>query len=213
MTSVIVDRIDELVASGMTPYIKAGCKYQGTQFRLDCLPESALAALGCEQIMPASSLADLTPNYALANCLTTQAPAQTLMTHFEQSGCMQPAFIGHVVYKDGAFALVSTETEFRELFAPVNTAGEALSYAVAITNLHADYENENPLFNHLSVDVKNTQVLETSAGYEINLFTSVTPRCGCGLHTTDMVKLLVTRDGEIQRLQSIPAYQFEACLD
>ena len=40
---------------------------------------------------------------------------------------------------DGAFALISTDEEVMELFAPIESADEALSYALLVTEYTAEY--------------------------------------------------------------------------
>jgi hypothetical protein len=207
------DRSAEFSGLGMDVYVAAGCSYtQEWELRLDCPAGSPPALLGCEQILPDKSLAALSPQYALAICRTSQPPPE-LAARFQKRGCIMPYYYSHVVNKDGVFQLLSTEAEFRALFAPLNSGEAVLSYALAATDLRAQTQKFDSIYKMLSEEIRPTQVLETADGFQVNLFTSTSPACGCGLHTTDMLTLLITRDGEIKRLDAKPAYQFEACID
>ena len=50
-----------------------------------------------------------------------------------------PQMVRYIVYQEGQFRLVSTFDEFRALYAPIESADEALSYALATTGLSARY--------------------------------------------------------------------------
>lgn len=91
------------------------------------------------------------------------------------------------------------------MFAPISSGEEALSYALAATDLRPNFEDFDPMFKLLMEEYKITRVRKTAGGYAVNLFTETSPGCGCGLHTTDLVNPLITKDGEIRRLDSTPA--------
>lgn len=113
-----------------------------------------------------------------------------------------------VVYLDGTFQLIGTREELRDLFAPIESADEALSYALLATGYSAKYEPEDyrlavpgdcdpgPRGYHYYVDtLEDTHVVEVESGYQVHLFASET--FGCGPHTVWSVIVQVNHDGAI----------------
>jgi hypothetical protein len=88
------------------------------------------------------------------------------------------------VEQDGVSRMIRTQEELRDLFAPIESAEEALSYAMMATGYEAKYAPEDyrlavpdncdpgPQFYHYYTDVlEDTHVTEVINGYHVYLFT------------------------------------------
>jgi hypothetical protein len=116
-----------------------------------------------------------------------------------------------VAYADGAFQEIGNQEELRELFAPIESADEALGYAMLATGYEAKYDPEEyqvvmalckvgePEGCRYYTDViEDTHVVEIEAGYQVYLFDSKV--FGCGPHPVWSVPVLVKYDGTIEVL-------------
>jgi hypothetical protein len=185
----------------------------GTSWTWDCKPPSPLATLSCDQVWAIDLLGGLTPSYPFAECIDYTTGPFT-KPGFKQEGCMLPYLVTNVTFKDNTYRLVAGTAELQKLFAPVESADEALSYALAATNLRAYFGQTNEsYFHYLAGRVEDTHVEETADGYLVHLFSPADPLCGCGMHTVDAIDVLVTREGLVKTMRSQHAYEFEACID
>lgn len=130
-----------------------------------------------------------------------------------------------VIHKDGIFQLVSTKEELRALFAPIESADEALSYALLVTEYHARYDppayHSGPcapgglVDNLILVEViEDTHVVEIEDGYEVYLFGE--EKFGCGSHPVWSVPVQVKHDGTITegpRVKLYELYLIDCCID
>ena len=123
-----------------------------------------------------------------------------------------------VVYVNGTFQFIATLEELRDLFTPIESADEALSYALLATGYEAKYDPEDyrlavpdscdpgPEGYRYYVDqLEDTQVVEVGNGYEINLFTSQV--FGCAPHPVSSVPVQVERDGTINHLPKVRLFE------
>jgi len=102
--------------------------------------------------------------------------------------------------------LASGVADLQPVFAPVESADEALSYALAVAddNYYAAFglkiHNDGsakvpyPTPQYLVARIEDTHVEETTEGYLVHLFRS--PACLCG-YETYAVGVLVTREGQV----------------
>lgn len=162
--------------------------------------DSPLAAFDCREIArPTDPLGALTPAYPLATC-------QTRERGLYSSGCMMPMNTRYVIFRENQFEVIESLSEFQALFAPIESAPEALSYALATTGLSAVYGLRLPPGYHALMDtLEDTHVSEVDNGYQINLYKSW--HCGCGPEATDMTTVLVTRTGEVTTLDQVRVYE------
>ena len=86
-------------------------------------------------------LGGLSPADPLVECFNYSGEPPD-RAQFEEEGCMRLVLTSHLLFKDNAYQLVSGADELRPLFAPVESADEALSYALAATDLYARYGQE-----------------------------------------------------------------------
>ena len=185
----------------------AGCPTDdsGRQY---CEADGPLAALGCDRIRkPSDLLGGLEPSLPIAVCLVEpfrHSDEPELMdqieadgTYIYRSGGLMPIYTRYVVSRDGQFHLINTEDEFRDAFAPIESADEALSYGLAVRNLSAYYGQEpNPDYEYFVAELEDTHVEQATDGYLVHLF--YYEAFGCGPHRTNAVVLEITHGGSIE---------------
>ena len=199
----------------MDEFKNAGCSAKSSNSYWTCEKDSPISLLGCEQLYPYQLFGALKPAYPIMICESfEQTPPTELLQFYKTFGCMRPIYTSIVIYKDNAFQLVSSKSDFRTLFAPIESPDEALSYALVATNHHANYDSEpDPDYEYLTNKFENTYVEETAKGYKVHLFTQFSPSCSCDPHISSAINILVTREGEISTLDSEPAVQYNGCVD
>jgi hypothetical protein len=196
----------------MTAFEEAGCAPD--EFgRWDCPDDSPITALGCDSIEePEELLGALNPTYPLARCLyypiqnQQENPEALNEERLFNEGCLLPIYVRYTIFRDGQFAAIKTTDELKEVYGPIETREEALSYALAATGLEAKYGlQRQPGFRYFQDTLEDTYVAEQNGGYEVLLYHYQV--CGCGPHTTSVVRLQVSREGEIQELSNNPIYE------
>lgn len=173
-------------------------------------------ALGCREVYPEDLLAGLTPDYPVMGCSPVNREPLNKW-RFYRAGCMTSFYTSHVIFKNGEYRLITEESELKSTFAPIESADEALGYAIIATNLVANYrKDDDDELRHVKFFVnkyEDTHVDETSKGYVVHLFSMPTPQCYCQIHTTYLVDILVTKDGKVQQLNATQAYSDYSCID
>src|SRR5262245_57895219 len=111
--------------------------------------DEALAALGCNEIQaPSSLLGGLDPSYPIAVCAIQYIPGEgsdelraeiDSGQFFYYTGGLFGNYIRYVIQQNNEFILLKTEEDFRNVFAPIGSPEEALSYVLAVRNLMAYY--------------------------------------------------------------------------
>lgn len=204
-----------------------GCPPNEHGFRY-CSSDSPLATLGCDQIRrPSDLFGGLEPSYPIAFCLVEpyrdtaepgRANAEMIAEgeYFYNIGGIYPMYVRYVIFRDGQFHLIKTEDEFRDIFAPVETAGEALSYALAVRNLSAYYGLDfKPTYEYFVDEIEDTHVDTVAGGYLVHLY--YYERFGCGPHITYAVDVYITTEGYIEEIGRKPAHKDPAedglCVD
>lgn len=174
---------------------------------------SELIALGCDEISPPRFYTGgLMPSYAIGECIH-QGNNPPNPAYFKKPAGLDSRYRSYIVFYEDDYRLVIKRTEFREIFVPVESADEALSYAMAMTSLTADF-NIAPNANreYLAGVIEETHVEETPAGYVVHLFDS-DHRMGCDTHEFFAVRVLVTQSGEVSELSREKIYTSYACFD
>ena len=202
----------------MQPFIDAGCVPSEYE-RWTCPADSPLAEFGCDHFgRPSDLVGGLDPALPIIECELTPffrdgvTDPMDLVINIDEEGffftegCMAPAFFRYVVYRDGEFQLLRSEADMRVHFAPVTSADEALSWALAATG-STPYFDPEPIrgYRYLVDELEGTHVTETEDGYRINLFHY--QLCGCGPHTTSMTEVLLSEDGHITIGEITPVYE------
>jgi hypothetical protein len=150
----------------------------------------------------------LEPNYPTAYCYIDWESGDNVNQCLRESGGFIRICEQVMVYLDGTFQLIGTREKLRDLFAPIESADEALSYALLATGYSAKYESEDyrlavpgdcdpgPNRYRYYVDVlEDTHVVEVENGYQVHLFDSQV--FGCGPHPVWSVIVQVNQDGTI----------------
>lgn len=184
----------------------------------DCvkeLPESCteLIALGCDETRGTRFYAGgLQPPYGVMECIH-EGDRPPNREYFKQPLGMDTRFRSLVVFQDEKFRLFIKKSEFKDIFAPVESAEEAISYAMAMTSLSARFDiNPNDGVEYLVDVIEETHAEEIPGGYLVYLFDS-DRKMGCDIHLFYAVKVLVTRDGEVNEMERQEIYRSYACFD
>lgn len=195
----------------------AGCPPDQYGFDV-CSSNSPLAKLECDEIQePSKLLAALNPSYPIAMCLiepdrnihsSGQTETQMLAEgeYFYIMGGISLVFVRYVIWHDGKFQLIKVKDEFRRLYAPIESGDEALSYALAMTNLSAYYGLERkPTYVYFTDTVEDTYVKKLADGYLIHLYDYI--QFGCAPHITSAVDIKVSIQGKVEQISKEPMYK------
>ena len=202
------------------PFKQAGCT--PNEYGLwTCPQDNPMSFLGCDQIASVTDLlGGLDPNYPIIECRISNpsgavAPMQE-GDYIFQKGCLRLLYVRYVFYQDREYKTINNLDDLKTIFAPINSNNEALSYALAASGLGERFGLQiNPDYRYLVQTLEDTKVVQTKDGYEVNLYHY--QLCGCGPHTTSVVKVVVTKDGEIFTSERLPAFedpkQDNLCID
>jgi hypothetical protein len=177
-----------------------------------------LADLGCHAIRrPSDLFGGLEPSYPIAECDTRDSEDGYLYFVGEDRGSR--GF--YVIFRDGEFVPVRTAETFQEVFAPVETPEEALSYVLALTysdrspRAHYGFELDSS-YSYFVDTIEDTYVERVEDGYIVHLFDYENRMCGgTGRQwvQTLAVDLRVTFQGNITQVSNTPVYQIPSlCL-
>jgi hypothetical protein len=188
------------------PFLDAGCVRSDDG--LDCSAAPAIQQLGCygDFLRIDASLGGLEPRVAIAECSAVVRDESAATTGIVRLGCRLPLYRRYVIASRGGFALVASEAEFRDRFAPVTSPAEALAFATALTTAVPKWTielGENEEF--LADRIETTHVERFRSGFEVHLFD--TERCGCSQHPTSAVDLRVSRNGRVRTAGEEQVYQ------
>jgi hypothetical protein len=197
---------------GMPPvafdeFTNAGCP-AGTSDQ-PCGADSPLADFGCNEILiPSNLLGGLEPAYPMAICqIDLFAGAQTpnIESEIERGefiyhlGGLLRSYIRYVVFQNGEYRLLKTEDEFRNVYAPIESPEETLSYVLAVTRYSAYYGLEyNPSMKYEVSTLEDTHVTSESDGYLLHLYFDQV--FGCGPHWTSAVDVHLSFEGAIKEV-------------
>ncbi len=174
---------------------------------------SELIALGCDEInVPSFYLGGLQPPYAVMECIheNNEPPNKE---YFKQLPGLDTRYRSYTIYQDGKYRLIIKKSEFKEIFAPVKSTDEAISYAMAMTSLQARFDiDAHANIDYLVDVIEETHAEETSEGYLVYLF-DWSHKMGCDLHPFYAVKVLVTREGDVHEVRRQEIYNTYACFD
>lgn len=123
-----------------------------------------------------------------------------------QVGCHERDNVSFIAQIDNQYVLVDSESKMKQLFAPIDSSAEALSYVQMRTGLLPYYSTKVTLENTVFFQevIEGTHVTETEEGYVVFLFQQQS--CGCNISITSQVEILVRFDGEIVWQGAKPLY-------
>jgi hypothetical protein len=172
-----------------------------------------LVALGCDEIVaPRFHLGGLQPAYAIMECIHENGEPPH-REYFKQQSGLDARYRSYVIFQDGEYGLIIKKSEFKEIFAPVESTDEAISYAMAMTSLQARFDiDPNANVDYLVDEIQETHAEETPDGYLVYLF-DWDHRMGCDTHSFHAVKILVRRDGDVHEVERQEIYTSYSCFD
>jgi len=202
------------------PFRQAGCLPD--EYGIwTCPKDNPMYSLGCEQFASVTDLlGGLDPSYPIIECRISNLSKAVVPIqegdYFYQKGCLRSLYVRYIFYKDGKYKMINNLDDLKSIFAPINSSKEALSYALAATGLGARFGLRfDPDYRYLVQTLEDTKVVQTKDRYEVNLYHY--QLCGCGPHTTSIVKVVVTKEGEISTNERVPAFedpkQDNLCID
>jgi hypothetical protein len=126
--------------------------------------------------------------------------------YFFNIGGPMPELVRYVIFKDGNFQLIKNPDKFRSVYAPVDSPDEALSFALALADVYAQYDLKFNLKYHYEVKTLEDTSVETAGdGYIVHAFDY--QFFGCGPHYYYGVDLNVTPDGRVEEISRTPIFR------
>ncbi len=175
------------------------------------LSDSIAATFDCEEVNAVpEEFNGLDPAYPMVKCGRMEYPRmsdeESALVAVYEGGCAFHYLYFYVVEIDGQLILLNNPEKMRQTYAPIESPGEALSYAVAVTGYFPAFgQTRNEDLRYLQDRLEDTYIVETSNGYIVHLF--YYRLCGCGQHTTYAVPVQVTRDGIISLGEVVPLFE------
>ena len=107
----------------------------------------------------------------------------------------------YVILRDGVYEFIDSEEKLREIYAPIESAAEALGYVVAVTGDFQLYGLEyDPDLEYQVDEIEDTHVETVSDGYWVNLFHN--DEYGGGPYDTFSRAYHVSHQGEIPEVKT-----------
>jgi hypothetical protein len=137
-------------------------------------------------------------------------PAYSLVAFCE--GNMNPHIYENYVYTgvyifkiNGQYVLVKSIAEMQTLFAPIQDADEALSYALLATGLVAKYDFETQFVAYLQEVVEDTHVIQNNDGFVVYLYHFTWRGCP-RVRILSQIELSIQNNGNITWTGAVPIY-------
>lgn len=176
---------------------QAGCEASNSY--IDCVQDSPLTRFSCDSMFAPQGVSfGLQPNLPLLAICLYEAPfyEEPKDEYLYREGCSHIVDVGYIFIVNEEYVLVKTEKEMRDLFAPIESSNEALSYSQMVTGLSAQYKfsfDETKLY--LQETIEGTRIIEANNGFEVNLYHYSV--CGCEPSITSQVDITINRNGFI----------------
>jgi hypothetical protein len=133
-------------------------------------------------------------------------------------GLVSPLCVQARVKEGGVSRIITSQEELGEWFGPIESAEEALSYALVATGYEAKYAPEDyrlsvgetcdpgpDKYRYYTDVLEDTHVAEVVNGYHINLFYG--ENVGCGPFPVSSVTVEVAFDGAISEFPKVKLYE------
>jgi len=173
----------------------------------DCLPADLKnIPFPVDSIYPLDdSYGALDPKLPMALSGKMSFDYDTVIPSVYTKGCMGTYYVRYVVEVDGVMRLIDSTEGLKELFAPIESEDEALSYAVAVTGLTPLNDlNMHPLYKRYTRPLVESHSTFDGKQYTVNLFD--TYLCGCGPHIVSSVTVTVQQDGSFSLSEPVGAF-------
>lgn len=170
-----------------------------------CAEESPWQVFKCDELITLGiNNTGLPPEiHFYAECLIAEDEKEGRDSYLYRKGCAFRKNVAYIIGSNNDYRLIRTPLELQEIWQPIETPEEALSYALLMTGLSATYHFEGqPNLLYFKDPIEGTRVTEKDGEYLINLFHYQT--CLCEPWDNSEVYLLVDREGVITWLGALP---------
>ncbi len=114
-------------------------------------------------------------------------------------------YVRYLVEVDGEMRLIDSAEGLQQLYAPIESEDEALSYAVAVTGLAPLNDLElHPFYKRHTRPMIESHSAFDGTQYTVNLYD--TYLCGCGPHIVSSITVTVQQDGSFKLSEPIGAF-------
>lgn len=191
-------RCPDMTPDWQTALEAIGCEKQGDTFTCT---NGKLASFECSRIeLPSHLWAGLEPSYPVLPCSMIVGHPNK-QEQFESEGYISrtggfvTSYLRYIVVRNKEPQLIKNADELKEIFAPIESSEEALSYALITTDLDAYYGHELYTgYDYFTDVIEDTHVTEVSTGYIVNLFNQ--PEFGCD-HAISQTLVVVDYAGTV----------------
>ena len=192
----------------ISPFVSGECG--GEEPWRGCPPSADVQNLGCEDVIDQPLFGGLTPHDSIVTCkLSRTGPPP--YAHPLPGGCIysRQGFefycYWHITYEDGKYESIHSMDAFRTHFAPVESAEEALGFALASGDFFAQYGlKKDANLSYTVRKLEDTYVKSLSDGYLVQVFHRKI--FGCGPFYTEAVELQVSYNEHVTELRRFPVY-------
>ncbi len=165
---------------------------------------------------PSEFLGGLDPAVPIAETETFDFQHDPTIPSVYSARCAATFYINYLVYLHGEVQVVDSKQDLAQLFAPIESPEEALSFAVAATGYKPMYDLESIAgLEIVSKKLEETYVRKIRNGYVVHLFDYFL--CHCGPFIIRSVDVTVTKDGEVSISDEVDAYHDprfdQVCID
>lgn len=181
------------------PFLHAGCVTKQPGW-LECPASSAPGAVGCDSVAVSDAYGGLDPEVPFAACLLYSEQRPPATEYIRPPGGLIPLYLRYVVLEDGRFVVLKSAEAVRQRFAPITSASEAISLAVALTDLSLFYGFVPTKKLRYEVSkLEDTYAEATASGFVVHNLRH-DRFFDCGPHPTSLVTLSVSADGHVTEL-------------
>jgi hypothetical protein len=172
------------------------CTYEMGDARLiDCSETSPIEDLGCDYIFGSDVyLQGLDPAVSVLGIC-----ARTTGLYYAGCGTLDETQVNWILLQSQELVLVESVDQLREMFQPIESADEALSYAMLATGKKAVFDvgpdTWTPNASFAERIIEGTYVESVPDGYIVHLFDD--DACSCTPWLVNRVDVLVKRDGTV----------------
>jgi len=196
---------------------EGGCRASGQGAEFHCPEGSELAAVGCDRGAIRDDLAALTPAAPIVLCLEYSTRGPQRGEYLQGPRGLRPLYSRFVVAEADGFHLLGSVEALRRRYAPIESADEALAFALAATGLVELRGFERiETYRYFLDEISDTRVSEEEGGYLVRNLKHY-KQFGCGPHPTSLVTVRVTTEGTVEELSRERAFENPAtdrlCVD
>lgn len=154
---------------------------------------------------PSNLLGGLIPERPLALAYRVSFEREEEIPAVYLKPCMGRFYYSYLVNMDGEIRLIDSVQGMADLYAPIESENEALSYAMAVTGLNALYDLES----QWTLKRYTKPLVESHSTYDgekfiVHLFNTFL--CGCGPHIASSMDVTVYPDGSFTLAEPVDAF-------